>query len=250
MRAAPRPARDRPASAGRTCRRFATTIQRMGRQCARRGRHAHPGDPEAFERAGVELIGRTPSAAARRPRRRLSPRAGRSAGEGPRRGRPEYAEAMVARAARPTSPSCSRPKLVTTHRGRRRRSQGRRDRRPHRRHRRLPLSMASPSPRAFRRNSGLTPPSSAASWSPRSAAAPAQIGGPAGTFIVLVAATVHQFGIDGLILATFMSGSFFSPSAWCGSGPSSIHPLSGDRRLHGRHRRHHLRQPAARPCKP
>ena len=33
-----------------------------------------------------------------------------------------------------------------------------------------------------------------------------QIGGPAGAFIVLVAATVHQFGIDGLILATFMSG--------------------------------------------
>jgi SulP family sulfate permease len=33
-----------------------------------------------------------------------------------------------------------------------------------------------------------------------------QIGGPAGAFIVLVAATVNQHGIDGLILATFMSG--------------------------------------------
>jgi len=33
-----------------------------------------------------------------------------------------------------------------------------------------------------------------------------QIGGPAGAFIVLIAATVQQFGIDGLILATFMSG--------------------------------------------
>ena len=35
-----------------------------------------------------------------------------------------------------------------------------------------------------------------------------QIGGPAGAFIVLVAATVAQHGIDGLILATMMSGVF------------------------------------------
>lgn len=33
-----------------------------------------------------------------------------------------------------------------------------------------------------------------------------QIGGPAGAFIVLVVATVQQYGVDGLILATFMSG--------------------------------------------
>ncbi|MCL5777786.1 SulP family inorganic anion transporter [Limibaculum sp. FT325] len=33
-----------------------------------------------------------------------------------------------------------------------------------------------------------------------------QIGGPAGAFIVLVAATVARHGIDGLILATFLSG--------------------------------------------
>lgn len=33
-----------------------------------------------------------------------------------------------------------------------------------------------------------------------------QIGGPAGAFIVLVAATVLQHGVDGLILATFLSG--------------------------------------------
>ncbi|GGC62504.1 SulP family inorganic anion transporter [Chelatococcus reniformis] len=33
-----------------------------------------------------------------------------------------------------------------------------------------------------------------------------QIGGPAGAFIVLVAATVQQHGLDGLILATFLSG--------------------------------------------
>ena len=33
-----------------------------------------------------------------------------------------------------------------------------------------------------------------------------QIGGPAGAFIVLVAATAAQHGMDGLILATFLSG--------------------------------------------
>ncbi len=33
-----------------------------------------------------------------------------------------------------------------------------------------------------------------------------QIGGPAGAFIVLVAATVARHGVDGLLLATFMSG--------------------------------------------
>src|ERR1700677_683586 len=33
-----------------------------------------------------------------------------------------------------------------------------------------------------------------------------QIGGPAGAFIVLVAATLTQHGLDGLILATMMSG--------------------------------------------
>ncbi|HMQ57769.1 MAG TPA: SulP family inorganic anion transporter, partial [Rhizobiaceae bacterium] len=35
-----------------------------------------------------------------------------------------------------------------------------------------------------------------------------QIGGPAGAFIVLVAATVERHGVDGLILATMMSGVF------------------------------------------
>ena len=33
-----------------------------------------------------------------------------------------------------------------------------------------------------------------------------QIGGPAGAFIVLVAATVQQHGVEGLILATFLAG--------------------------------------------
>lgn len=35
-----------------------------------------------------------------------------------------------------------------------------------------------------------------------------QIGGPAGAFIVLVASTVDRHGVDGLILATLMSGTF------------------------------------------
>jgi SulP family sulfate permease len=35
-----------------------------------------------------------------------------------------------------------------------------------------------------------------------------QIGGPAGAFIVLVAATVAKYGIDGLLLATLLSGIF------------------------------------------
>src|SRR6187455_441180 len=33
-----------------------------------------------------------------------------------------------------------------------------------------------------------------------------QVGGPAGAFIVLVAATVAQHGVEGLVLATMMSG--------------------------------------------
>src|SRR5690606_14657665 len=33
-----------------------------------------------------------------------------------------------------------------------------------------------------------------------------QIGGPAGAFIVLIAATVQAHGIDGLVLATMLSG--------------------------------------------
>ena len=33
-----------------------------------------------------------------------------------------------------------------------------------------------------------------------------QIGGPAGAFIILVAGTVQQHGMDGLLLATFLSG--------------------------------------------
>ena len=48
-----------------------------------------------------------------------------------------------------------------------------------------------------------------------------QIGGPAGAFIVLVAATVQQLGVDGLILATMLSGFILMASASCGSVPTS-----------------------------
>ena len=41
-----------------------------------------------------------------------------------------------------------------------------------------------------------------------------QIGGPAGAFIVLVAATVAQHGVSGLVLATFLSGLMLMVAGW------------------------------------
>ncbi|MBN8820293.1 MAG: SulP family inorganic anion transporter [Sphingomonas sp.] len=41
-----------------------------------------------------------------------------------------------------------------------------------------------------------------------------QIGGPAGAFIVLVAATVARYGLDGLLLATFLSGLMLMAVGW------------------------------------
>jgi SulP family sulfate permease len=41
-----------------------------------------------------------------------------------------------------------------------------------------------------------------------------QIGGPAGAFIVLVAATVARHGVDGLILATMLSGLMLTVCGW------------------------------------
>jgi SulP family sulfate permease len=41
-----------------------------------------------------------------------------------------------------------------------------------------------------------------------------QIGGPAGAFIVLVAATVEQHGVDGLVLATLISGVILVAAGW------------------------------------
>jgi len=48
-----------------------------------------------------------------------------------------------------------------------------------------------------------------------------QIGGPAGAFIVLVAATLNRHGLDGLILATLMSASSLWSSVFCGLAPTS-----------------------------
>ena len=72
-----------------------------------------------------------------------------------------------------------------------------------------------------------------------------QIGGPAGAFIVLVAATVAQHGVDGLMLATFLSG--LHPAGDRAPAARQLHQvraLSGDRWVHRRHRGHHPRQPA------
>jgi SulP family sulfate permease len=41
-----------------------------------------------------------------------------------------------------------------------------------------------------------------------------QIGGPAGAFIVLVAATTARYGLDGLLLATFLSGLMLMAVGW------------------------------------
>ncbi len=41
-----------------------------------------------------------------------------------------------------------------------------------------------------------------------------QIGGPAGAFIVLVAGTTAKFGLDGLLLATFLSGLMLMALGW------------------------------------
>lgn len=41
-----------------------------------------------------------------------------------------------------------------------------------------------------------------------------QIGGPAGAFIVLVAATAARHGVDGLLLATFLSGLMLMAAGW------------------------------------
>ena len=45
-----------------------------------------------------------------------------------------------------------------------------------------------------------------------------QIGGPAGAFIVLVAACVAQHGVDGLLLATFLSGLMLAAVGLLGLG--------------------------------
>jgi SulP family sulfate permease len=48
-----------------------------------------------------------------------------------------------------------------------------------------------------------------------------QIGGPAGAFIVLVAATVERHGLDGLLLATMMAGVFLIAMGYLRIGTTS-----------------------------
>ncbi len=78
------------------------------------------------------------------------------------------------------------------------------------------------------------------------AAAAVQIGGLAGAFIVLVAATVQQHGMDGLILATILSGIMLMAIGYLRPGTYiKFIPVSGYGRLHRRHRGHDLREIAA-----
>ena len=114
----------------------------------------------------------------------------------------------------------------------------------------LPLSMAIAiasgvvaGPRACSRRS------SAASSSRLLGGSRFQIGGPAGAFIVLVAATVARARRRRADPRHHDVGRL--PDR--GRLPAArhlhqVHPLSGDGRLHRRHRRHHLRQPAAATC--
>ena len=72
-----------------------------------------------------------------------------------------------------------------------------------------------------------------------------QIGGPAGAFIVLVAATATKFGLDGLAAHGVHLRLHADPdrpaAAWFAD---PLHSACRDRRLHLRHRGHHLCQPA------
>jgi SulP family sulfate permease len=67
-----------------------------------------------------------------------------------------------------------------------------------------------------------------------------QIGGPAGAFIVLVAAVVQRHGYDGLALATLIAGLILVAVGFL---LHQVHPLSRDGRIHGRHRRNHSGEP-------
>ena len=72
-----------------------------------------------------------------------------------------------------------------------------------------------------------------------------QIGGPAGAFIVLVAATVAKFGIEGLLLTVLLSGADADADRGAAAGLADpLHPARRDGRLHLRHRGHHPGEPA------
>ncbi len=78
-----------------------------------------------------------------------------------------------------------------------------------------------------------------------------QIGGPAGAFIVLVAATVARHGIDGLILATFLSGMILAAAGYLRLGTYiKFIPYPVTVGFTAAIARDHLRQPAARSLRP
>ena len=71
-----------------------------------------------------------------------------------------------------------------------------------------------------------------------------QIGGPTGAFVVIVSGIVQQYGIDGLPSPTMMAGVILIIFGLARlGGADQVHPLSGDHRVHQRHRRHHLLEP-------
>ena len=71
-----------------------------------------------------------------------------------------------------------------------------------------------------------------------------QIGGPAGAFIVLVAATVAAHGVEGLVLATMLSGGLLMLAGALGLGTYiKFIPYPVTVGLHRRDRHDHLREP-------
>ena len=71
-----------------------------------------------------------------------------------------------------------------------------------------------------------------------------QISGPTGAFIAVLAGITAQYGIAGLQAATLMAGVILLVMGLARLGSViKLHPEPGDRRLHGRHRRHHLGRP-------
>ena len=73
-----------------------------------------------------------------------------------------------------------------------------------------------------------------------------QIGGPAGAFIVLVAATVHTYGIDGLLVTVMLSGLLLTMAGALRIGAFIRHIPRGNGRVHRRDCSHDCRQPVAR----
>ena len=72
-----------------------------------------------------------------------------------------------------------------------------------------------------------------------------QIGGPAGAFIVLVAATVSKFGVDGLLLTVLMSGVMLTVLGVLENRvPDPLRSSRSYRRVHMRHCSYHSCQSA------